>query len=54
MKAKLKTPRINPHLVVFAAGLLLFAAGLFLVYPPAALIGPGLVLMAITLFGDRQ
>ncbi len=41
------------NLVVFCLGLLSFAAGVYLIYPPAALIGCGLILMAISLFGER-
>lgn len=40
-------------LVVFAAGLVLFAGGLWLAWPPLGLIGPGAVLMAISLFGGQ-
>jgi len=42
------------NLIVFLAGLGLFAAGAHQIYPPAALIGPGVVLMVISLFGDRK
>lgn len=45
---------LKPNLVVFLVGLGLFAAGAYLIYPPAALIGPGLALMAISLFGGRK
>ena len=46
--------RPDPNLVAFFIGLCLFAGGLYLVYPPSALIGPGIILMAISLFGGRQ
>lgn len=45
-------PLVNP--VVFLFGLLMFFVGVYLIYPPAALIGSGLILMAISLFGERQ
>lgn len=45
--------KIASNLVVFIVGLLLFSAGIFLIYPPAAYIGAGIVLMAISLFGDQ-
>lgn len=48
------TSRINANLVAFAAGLLLVTAGAYLIYLPAGLIIPGIVLMAISLFGDRK
>lgn len=44
----------NLNLIVFMLGLLVFTAGAFWIYPPAALIGAGVILMAIALFGDRQ
>jgi len=44
---------IKPDLAVFAAGLFLFTFGLFLIYIPAGLIGAGLILMVISLFGDK-
>jgi len=40
-------------LVVFLAGLALFAGGTWLIYPPAALIGAGCILMGISLFGGK-
>lgn len=46
--------RIPVELLVFAAGLALFAVGAYLVYPPAALIVPGVILMAISIFGDKK
>ena len=39
------------ELLVFVFGLILFGAGLWMAWPPAGLIGPGLVLMAISVFG---
>jgi len=47
-------PRITLNLAVFIFGFVFLAAGLYLIYPPAALIGPGLILMAIALFGGRR
>lgn len=49
-----KLPAINPNLAVFAVGLVLFGAGAYAAYPPAGLIGPGIILMAIALFGDKR
>lgn len=40
------------NFLVFLAGLGLLSAGVFLIYPPAALIVAGLVLMLISLFGE--
>lgn len=39
---------------VFALGLVLTSTGLYLVYPPAALIFPGLVLLYVSLKGGRR
>lgn len=46
-------PRVNipPDLLAFTLGLLVFCAGLYMVYPPAAFIGCGLVVMAVVAFG---
>jgi len=41
----------NPNLPVFIIGLLLFSFGVFLIYPPAAAICGGLILMVISLLG---
>lgn len=49
---KLKNIPIN--FMVFVAGLLLFSGGAYLVYPPAAPIGAGIILMGISLFGERK
>jgi hypothetical protein len=46
--------KIHPNQVVFVTGLALTAAGAYLVYPPAGLIVAGLVLMGISVFGDRK
>ncbi len=35
----------------FFAGLLLIGAGAWMVYPPAALIGPGVILVGVSIFG---
>jgi hypothetical protein len=45
---------IRFHLIVFALGLLGFCVGLWLAWPPLGWIGGGLVLMSISLFGDRK
>ena len=37
--------------IVFFVGLLLLVAGVYLVYAPAALIVPGVILIAISLWG---
>lgn len=42
------------NLIGFALGLALLAGGLYLIYPPAALVIPGLILMAISLFGGGR
>jgi hypothetical protein len=39
---------------VFFCGLALFAGGIYLIYPPGAPIGAGLILMGISLFGERK
>ncbi len=40
----------SANLVGFGLGLLAFAAGLALWWPPAGLIGAGVVLMAVSIF----
>ncbi len=40
----------SSSLVGFALGLIAFAAGLALWWPPAGLIGAGVVLMAVSIF----
>ena len=35
----------------FFLGIVIFTAGLYWVYPPAAFIGAGLILMFVSLFG---
>jgi prepilin signal peptidase PulO-like enzyme (type II secretory pathway) len=45
--------KFSSNLVGFVLGLLLFAAGAYLIYPPAALLGSGMLLMAIAVFGDN-
>lgn len=47
-----RTAAIN--LITFILGLALLAAGAYLIYPPAALILTGLILMLISLFGDQK
>jgi uncharacterized membrane protein YiaA len=39
---------------VFLCGLILFGVGLWLAWPPLGLIGPGVVLMAVTVLGPRM
>lgn len=54
---RLALPRIHPDialLVIFLSGLGLLCLGLYFVYPPLAPIAAGVVLMAITLIGDRK
>ena len=45
---------LSPDLIVFSVGLLLFSLGLALAWPPLGLIGPGAVLILISLFGNRK
>jgi hypothetical protein len=49
----MKRRRINIDLAFFMVGLVLFALGAYLIYPPAALVGSGLIFMGISLFGGR-
>ena len=42
------------ELFTFLLGLMLFSVGLSLAWLPAGLIGGGLVLMAISIFGSRK
>lgn len=42
------------NFVVFLVGLVLFSGGAYLIYPPAALIGSGVILIGISLFGERK
>ena len=46
--------RISVNLVVFSLGFVAFSAGIGAIYWPAALVLGGLVLMAISLFGDAK
>ena len=46
--------KITPDAVVFALGLMLFSAGLAMAWLPLGLIGPGVVLMAISVFGGSK
>ncbi|NMC84299.1 MAG: hypothetical protein GYA58_03335 [Anaerolineaceae bacterium] len=46
--------KVDLNLAVFILGLFSFAVGLYQIYPPAAWIGPGMVLMSISLFGDQK
>ena len=45
---------IPVNFYIFFMGLALFSGGLYLVYPPAAPIGAGIILMIISLFGERK
>lgn len=51
---KLPLPPVHSNVVPFVLGLVLLSAGAFLAYPPAGLIAPGLVLLYMTLAGDRS
>ena len=53
MKRRFNLNPVVYDLVIFIVGLLAFAAGAYLIYPPAALIGAGVILMAISLFGGQ-
>lgn len=41
-------------LICFSVGLVFFGFGLWLAWPPLGPIGVGVILMAISLFGDKQ
>lgn len=45
---------VSVELAVFAVGLAAFVAGLALIYVPAGLIGGGLVLMGVAVFGPGK
>jgi hypothetical protein len=45
---------LNPELVAFIIGLVAFTIGLYLIFPPAAFIGSGIVIMAISVFGGGE
>lgn len=45
--------RLNPDVLLFAAGLVLFAAGLSWAWLPLGPIGAGLVLMAMALYEPK-
>ena len=45
---------VSSNLVGFALGLGVFCTGIGFVYWPAALIAGGIILMSISLFGDRK
>lgn len=54
---RLRLPTLTPaaaNLLAFVAGLLLFAVGLSLWYLPAGLVGAGVVLLYVTLFGGGE
>lgn len=46
--------RFPVNLVIFVVGLLLASVGTGMIYLPAGLVCAGTVLMAISIFGDRQ
>lgn len=46
--------KFNLNLLVFVLGLLLFSAGVYLIYPPAAFVCAGVILMAISIFGGQR
>lgn len=52
MKTIIRSIPLN--LIVFLAGLVLFFIGIYLIYPPAAMIGVGIIMMAISLFGESK
>ena len=52
MKTIIRSIPIN--LIVFLAGMALFFIGIHLIYPPAAMIAVGVILMAISLFGGSK
>lgn len=49
-----RLPPFPPEFWAFGAGLFLFGVGLYLVWPPLAPLGVGLVLMSVSIFGDRK
>lgn len=46
--------KIPFNLIGFVLGLAMLAAGAYFIYPPAALVTPGIILMVISIFGDRE
>lgn len=46
--------RVPVELAAFVLGLVAFVAGLALIYVPAGLIGGGLVLMGVAVFGPGK
>lgn len=51
---KLRLPRVSLDLLAFGLGLAAFVAGLAMIYVPAGLIGGGLVLMGVAVFGPGK
>jgi hypothetical protein len=49
----MKKRMLSSNLVGFGLGLCAFCAGIGFIYWPAALIAAGVILMGISLFGDR-
>ncbi len=57
MNMRLRRPNLSPaavNVLVFVAGLALLAVGLSLWYLPAGLVGAGVVLLYVTLFGGGK
>ncbi|MEN6522850.1 MAG: hypothetical protein ABFD14_03910 [Anaerolineaceae bacterium] len=46
--------KFKMNLFVFILGMVLMAIGLYLIYPPAAFISVGVILMGISLFGREK
>jgi small neutral amino acid transporter SnatA (MarC family) len=46
--------KITIESLIFVAGLGAFCAGLWLIYPPASLVGGGLILMFIAIPGGKR
>ncbi len=44
--------RVLSEPTIFFVGLVLMAVGVYLIYPPAMFVSVGIVLMAISLFGN--
>lgn len=44
----------HAELIAFLGGLILFGVGLGLIYVPAGLIGSGVVIMAVAIFGPGR
>jgi hypothetical protein len=56
-KIGMKLSKIIPALLnpaVFIGGLVLLSIGIYKIYPPAMFVAVGIILMAISLFGDER